>query len=88
MKLSELTKSLDRHRVRYILYSLKNGRTDMDGLKEVQEIKEHLSTQEHFQGWEQFSITWDVSPENPLKVIKRRFSVAQEWNSKLTRITK
>ena len=83
MKLSTKTKSLPRSRVRYILYSLKNGNRTPG--QDSFEIEKYFESLPEFPGFSAFAVTWDVSPNDPFMLIKRRFSVYQEWNTRLRR---
>lgn len=69
-----------RKRVRYQLYRLKSeaeGRcanVSEPGFKESFEDQDHL-----FGGWRNFSITWDVAMDDPMRIVHRRHSMAEEW---------
>jgi hypothetical protein len=79
MKIGEKIKSLDRQQVRYMLYRLKNGRAETTDV--YKQLIDCISSQPGFDGWEHFSETWDVATDTPLKVVKRRFTMEEEWDS-------
>ena len=39
-----------------------------------------------FEGWGKFALTWDVSTASPIKLVKRKWSIYQEWNQTMMRV--
>lgn len=69
-----------RKEIRYRLYRIQKeflggvAADDENGLKELFE-KDPL-----FGGWKWFGINWDVSLDDPLRIVRRDISVEDEWN--------
>ena len=81
---------LTRRRVRYRLYRLRAEAAEGKELPIVipDGFKESFEAQKWFDGWANFSVTWDVGdpvrPESrgsgdPLEVVPRYISVKEEW---------
>ena len=49
-------------------------------------IKDAIEKLENFESWETFAITWDISIPEPLTLVKRKWSIQQEWNAVLTKV--
>ena len=78
---------LTRRQIRYICFRLQieaeggnKAKKDNGPLKFIDEIKEHMETQDNFGGWEKFAQTWDVDEKSPLVVVNRTMSIQSEWN--------
>ena len=39
-----------------------------------------------FEGWRKFALTWDVSTVSPIKLVKRKWSIYEEWNQTIKRV--
>lgn len=50
----------------------------------VDEVKEHMESQDDFGGWDKFGKTWDVDDNSPLVAVKRISSIQTQWNKILT----
>lgn len=62
----DLPYGLNRRKIRHRLFMIKFGKDD--GRKD--DLKSHIQSQFRFgQKWETFTFTWDVAPNDPLKVI-------------------
>lgn len=78
---------LTRRNVRYICFRLRTEalggvKATGDGiLTHVQEIKDHMSEQSYFGGWEKFGVTWDVDEKAYLVVVLLIKSLESEWNA-------
>lgn len=70
----------DRKKLRYHLYRFYTeaiGGAVATGSPE--ELKKHFESQPLFDGWRFFGITWDVAMDDPMRVVHRDKSVAEEW---------
>ena len=76
-----------RKQVRYWLFRLK---TAADGGPKAagtpRGFRAHFKESEHFDGWENFGVTWDVVPEDPIVTCPRYESVNEEWDHHLAGI--
>lgn len=73
-----------RRRIRYWMFRLRteaNEDRPADGLPEG--LKSFYEDSEHFDGWENFATTWDVTEQNPLVTTWRFQSVEEEYEQKL-----
>jgi hypothetical protein len=81
-------KSLPRRQIRYYCFRL---RTEVEGGAKAEPLpegfKEHFEKQEVFYGWRAFGASWDVSKVDPLKAVSRQFTIHEEWNATLRRVT-
>lgn len=71
----------ERKKVRYRLYRL---RTEADGKcasESTEEFKKSFESQEGFDGWRAFATTWDVSFDDPFRVVSRIISEQEEWDN-------
>ena len=78
---------LTRRQIRYICFRLQieaeggnKAQPDKLHLRFVDEVKEHMESQEDFDGWKNFGKTWDVGDKAPLVVVTRMKSIQSEWN--------
>ena len=87
---------LTRREIRYICSRLQ---TEADGgspattestgvMSFVNEVKEHMESQDDFGGWKMFAKTWDVDEKSPLVVVKRTSSIYTDWNKVLKKEAK
>lgn len=78
--------TLTRRQVRYICFRLKTAATggesaSGDGfLEHADEIKDHFESQDDFDGWKQFGVTWDVGEKAHLVAVILKQSHASTWN--------
>jgi len=78
---------LTRRNIRYICFRLKaeacgGERATGDGiLAHVDEVKEHMSDQSDFGGWDRFGITWDLDEKAHFVVVQLRSSLESQWNA-------
>ena len=73
----------DRKKVRYQLYRLKNeaeGRTFSESTDEFKSIYESQSL---FDSWRFFGVTWDVSMDDPQRIVHKDKSEVEEWEELL-----
>jgi len=49
----------------------------------VDDIRDHMESQDEFGGWLKFAKTWDVDDKSPLVTVIRTFSIQTEWNNTL-----
>lgn len=49
----------------------------------VDEVKEHMESQDDFGGWDKFGKTWDVDEKAPLVTVTRKSSIQTDWNRTL-----
>lgn len=83
MPVAKDTRELGRRAVRYRLYRIKAGDPlATDGLKA------HLESQDEFDGWHNFGVTWDVGDEGPwpeghFVAVHLSESLEAQWQRKL-----
>lgn len=87
MAIEKTLRGLSRSELRYRLYRIKN-KIEIDPLDGV---KEYFEGQDEFDGWHNFTKTWDVGeeaawPNGHWLAIKRHKSMEQEWNEVLARV--
>ena len=76
-----------RHDVRYACFRMQTHQQGGEKPK-----KEHLAIAKKieklngFEGWETFAVTWDVSKVSPIKLVKRKWSIHQEWGQTMRRV--
>lgn len=76
-----------RHETRYACFRMQtegNGGATAD--KEHYKIAKKIEKLDGFGGWKNFAVTWDVSTPDPIVLIKRKWSIHQEWNQVLERV--
>jgi len=76
-----------RHDLRYACFRVQNelkGGAKADTIH--QEIAERIEKLDNFEGWSKFAITWDISTPDPVVLVKRKWSIYQEWDQTLERI--
>lgn len=89
-------KDLTRRQIRYLCFRLQ---TEADGgapadpaeggvMSLIEEVKDHMESQDDFGGWNMFAKTWDVDENSPLVVVKRTSSIYSEWNKVLKKESK
>lgn len=81
MKLDDMTK----RQVRYWLFRFKteledDGASASDAPRGLRKLFEGM---EWFQGWNNFSVTWDVNHEEPFRIIPLKVSLDEQWNKTL-----
>ena len=80
--------NLTKRQVRYWLFRFKTeaeGGTNSNGAPEG--LREHFESQPMFGGWKKFAVDWDVNEDSPLELAYRNFSVWEEWDRVLVRVT-
>lgn len=76
-----------RHNVRYACFRVQNEKNGgAKAEKEHRTIARKIEKTDGFDGWKNFAKTWDVSTPKPIVIVKRKWSVWQEWNQTLERI--
>lgn len=71
----------ERKKIRYSLYRL---RTESEGkcASDVDDkFKKSFEDQKGFDGWRAFATTWDVSFDDPHRVVSRAMSEQEEWDN-------
>lgn len=77
-----------RHDVRYACFRMQ---TYSSGGEKAE--KKHLSLAKKiekldgFGGWGKFARTWDISTALPIKLVQRKWSIYEEWNQTLRRVS-
>lgn len=82
---------LTRKQVRYICFRLQTEKvggakaspTDSAVMSYVEEIKAHMESQIGFDGWENFTVTWDVGEKAYFVVRLLKRSAESVWNDVL-----
>jgi hypothetical protein len=76
-----------RHKTRYSCF---RRQTEEDGGnkadKEHHKLTKPLEKMEGFDGWKNFGITWDISTPDPLVIVRRKWSIHQEWSQTMERV--
>jgi hypothetical protein len=76
---------LTRRNIRYLCFRIKaeecgGEKAAGDGiLSHLDEVKEHMSDQSDFGGWDKFGVTWDVDEKAHLVVVRLKRSLESEW---------
>lgn len=77
-----------RHDIRYACFRMQTN--TMGGSKpekKHQTLAKKIEKLKGFEGWDNFAVTWDVSMVTPIVLVKRKWSVLEEWNQTLKRVT-
>ena len=80
---ADLSVRRNRKAIRYQLYRLQRE-SETDGRVSVDvesKFKAVYASQELFDGWKNFSITWDVALEEPTRIVHRDKSALSEWEA-------
>ena len=77
----ELTMRAARKKVRYTLYRLKTEVSGGPASGATDDFREFYEVAEGFDGWRNFSVTWDVAIDDPERVVSRTISQADEWEA-------
>lgn len=76
-----------KRRTRYYCFAMRRKADGEDNQVRVpKKLIEHFENVEGFEGWKNFSRTWDVRSKNPLQIYFRNFSVDEEWDATLRRV--
>ena len=70
----------NRKKVRYQLYRLKGEAEGRCANLSEDGFKEQFEEQRFFDGWKNFSVTWDVAMHEPYRIVHRTLSVQAEWD--------
>jgi hypothetical protein len=77
-----------RHEVRYACFRFQKELAE--GKKAEQshhKIAKQVEAAKGFAGWNKFGITWDISTPNPITIVERKWSIYEEWNQVVNRVT-
>lgn len=70
-----------RRKIRYACFRIQtyiiNGHPKYDDSH--QEIKDKIESLPDFEGWEKFGKTWDIATPDPIIIVKRKWSIEEEW---------
>ena len=69
-----------RKTVRYQLYRLKAEAEGRCASVSEDGFREQFEEQLLFDGWRNFSVSWDVAMDDPYRIVHRIRSAADEWN--------
>ena len=69
-----------RKTIRYQLYRLKGEAEGRCSNLSEEGFKEIFEEQRLFDGWRNFSVSWDVAMDDPYRILHRTLSVQEEWN--------
>lgn len=76
-----------RHDIRYACFRVQNEKNGgAKAEKEHRKIARKIEKIDGFEGWEKFAKTWDVSTPDPIVIVRRKWSIWQEWNQTLERV--
>lgn len=89
MPVKKNMRELGRRKLRYRLYRIKTG-TPVDS---SDGLKSHFESQDEFDGWHNFGITWDtgsegVWPEGHFVAIPLKESLEQMWQKTVLGLTR
>ena len=76
-----------RHDVRYACFRMQtysSGGNKAD--KKHITLAKKIEKLDGFEGWGKFALTWDVSNMSPIKLVKRKWSIYEEWNQTMRRV--
>lgn len=71
----------DRKKVRYQLYRLRTEAEGKCANASTEEFIKSFEDQEFFDGWNNFATTWDVSFDDPMRIVHRTLSEQEEWDN-------
>ena len=74
-----MTLRRSRKKIRYQLYRLKSEAEGITSNVSEDGFKEKFESQDFFDGWRNFSLTWDVAMDEPERIVHRTHSVLEEW---------
>lgn len=77
-----------RHDIRYACFRVQNYISG--GAKAEKKhitLSKKIEKLDGFEGWEKFAVTWDISTVTPIVLVKRKWSVFEEWDQTLKRVT-
>ena len=69
-----------RKQVRYQLYRLRSEAEGKSQSQSTEDFKKSFESQPLFDGWRMFGTTWDVSMDDPYRIIHKDISEQDEWN--------
>jgi len=75
-----MTLRRNRKQVRYQLYRLQNEALGKCANVSEEGFKEKFEEQPFFDKWKNFSISWDVAMDDPMRIVHRHHSMADEWD--------
>lgn len=61
---------MTRRQLRYRLYRIRTANTGGPGHGQTKAFREGWEGQEHFDGWENFALTWDVNADGSAAVVR------------------
>lgn len=76
-----MTLRRQRKNVRYQLYRLKAESFGSTFNVSEKEFIERFENDPAFEGWKKFAETWDVSLDDPYRIVSRKISQADEWDA-------
>lgn len=68
-----------RKKIRYHLYRFQTERLGGPASIDKTGLRERFEGMSLFQGWRFFGVTWDVALDDPMQIVSRDHSVAEEW---------
>lgn len=81
-------KKLLRRQIRYACFRIQKfvveGKPEIE--PEHQKLREEIQSLPGFGGWDKFAVSWDVADPDPITLVKRKFSIEQEWNAVLQNV--
>lgn len=76
-----------KRRARYYCFAMRRKADNEDNHVRVpKKLIEHFEKVPGFEGWANFSRTWDLVPDDPLDIYYRNFSVDEEWDATMRRV--
>ena len=76
-----------RHDIRYACFRMQtyNG-GGIRAEKNHISLAKKIEKLDGFEGWGKFAATWDVSEVSPIKLVKRKWSIHEEWKQTMIRV--
>lgn len=71
----------ERRSARYWMYRIRKEILEKSPLAgEPEGFRAEWETKEGFTGWKDFACTWDLSEDEPLRIVRRKYSEEELWN--------
>lgn len=68
-----------RKEIRYRLYRIQKEFLGGPAAEDSTGLKQQFESNPGFMGWRWFGVTWDVAMDDPMRIVRRDISVAEEW---------
>lgn len=75
-----------KRKVRYFCFRMKTKTTNGSDEYVPEKLVSFFENHEGFEGWQNFSKTWDVKADDPRVIWYRDFSINEEWDATIRRV--